>query len=386
MKLLNKKDKCCGCTACLNICPKNAIVMKEDEEGFKYPQIDLSLCVNCGTCEKVCPLTAERTPDEMRQPNVYGAKIKDFSIRMESTSGGMFSALIRNIINKGGIVYGASFDKNMNVIHTRAENIPESEVFKGSKYVQSDLSDIFVQIEKDLKKNLFVLFSGTPCQCDGLRRYLELKKINCDKLILCDIVCHGVPSPKIWRDYVKNLEHNRKIINYKFRDKNSGWHGANIRVDYDDGTSEINTLTVKSYTNIYFNNYITRPCCEKCPYANFDRCSDITIGDFWGIEKANPEFDDNKGVSLILLNTLKGEMIFNEVKDGLEYFISNTKDCMQEQLKQPPKTNVKRRAFWRTYNARGFIYVAKKYGRCGFYGYVRHHIIRLLISHNILKK
>lgn len=386
MDLFNKKNECCGCTACLNICSKKAIFMKEDEEGFKYPQIKSALCINCGMCKKICPLNNKRVLNATHQPKVYGAKIKDFSVRSESTSGGVFSALSGNIIKKGGTVYGAAFDNNMNVTHMRAENILECGKFRGSKYVQSSLSRLFVQIEKDLKNNLFVLFSGTPCQCDGLSHYLDFKKTNCERLVLCDIVCHGVPSPKIWRDYIKSIEQKGKITNYKFRDKNSGWHGANIRVDYDDGSNEINTLTVKSFTTLYFAHYITRPSCEKCLYTNFDRCSDITIGDFWGIEKVNPEFDDNKGVSLVLLNTLKGEMIFSEIKDNLDYFESNTNDCIQEQLRKPPKTARRRKAFWSNYSSHGFNYIAKKYGRCGFYGRVRYKMIELLRKYKILKK
>lgn len=378
MDLINNKYECCGCTACANICSRNAITMCEDNEGFKYPQIDSSLCVNCGLCRKVCPLKGKKKPDTNHIPIVYSAKNKDFSIRMQSTSGGIFSVLCKKIIEKGGAVYGAVFDDGMNVIHARASTLEVCKKFRGSKYVQSDLSNTYRQIENDLQHGLFVLFSGTPCQCDGLKSYLNAKKVDFKKIILCDLVCHGVPSPKVWKDYINYIKQKGEIIDYKFRDKELGWHGANISVNYADGVVERNTLRVKSYSTLYFGQYITRPSCEKCLYANFDRCSDITIGDFWGIEKVKPEFDDNNGVSLILLNTEKGKNFFKEIRDDIEYFDSSTSECMQEQLQKPPKAIKQRKAFWEYYENHSYFFVARKFARCGFYGHCRHLLGQLL--------
>lgn len=388
MNLVNDKSSCCGCSACFNICPTNAIEMVADDEGFKYPNINQNICVNCGMCINVC--NKDRDTNQDNKPlEIYGAKNKDLNVRMNSTSGGTFSALCSYIINNHGVVYGAGFDSQMRVVHSRAETFDQTLKFRGSKYVQSDLDKIFTRISEDLSQGILVLFSGTPCQCDGLKKFIASKKIDSTKLIICDFVCHGVPSPLIWKNFVKEISKTKKLKNFYFRDKRLGWHGANISAVYQDGSEESNTLLLRAFTNLYFTNLISRPSCEKCLYANFDRCSDITIADFWGIELTYPNFDDNKGVSLILLNSEKGKKFFSEIEENFDLFKSDIENCVQEQLQGPQSASPKRKKFWKDYNNKDFMYLLKHYGRCGFNGKLRvfvRKVLKKIKLYKIVKK
>lgn len=380
MNVYEDKINCCGCTSCYNVCPRNAIKMVEDKEGFFYPVIDENRCINCGMCRRVCPLKKQPKASTESQ-KIYGIKNSNIE-RAKSSSGAMFAALCKYIIENNGVVFGASFSENFEVIHSYAESLEECEGFRGSKYVQSNLGDCFQKVVFFLRNNRLVLFSGTPCQCDGLKRYLGEKKIDSDKLVICDLICHGVPSPKVWKDYLSIIQSKESIISYKFREKKYGWHGDNISVTYKRGKKCVNTPKLKLFTNFYFGNYITRNCCEKCPYTNFNRISDITIGDFWGIEKANPSFDDNKGVSLVLSNTEKGNSIIKKLLCDLEWFETNQNDCSQEQLSHPYIPASNRADFWEDYENNGIIYVGKKYAQYNFKGkFIRHlkNIIKRLI-------
>ncbi len=379
MDLINNKSSCCGCSACFNICPTDAIEMVADSEGFKYPDINQNHCVNCGMCLNVC--NKERDINQDNKPlEIYGAKNKELIVRMNSTSGGTFSALCSYVIDNNGVIYGVGFDSQMRVVHSRAETVEQTLKFRGSKYVQSDLGDTFAKIADDLLQGTIVLFSGTPCQCDGLKKFIEIKKIDSSRLILCDFVCHGVPSPLIWENFVKEISKSKKIKNFYFRDKRLGWHGANISAVYQDDSEESNTLLLRSFTHLYFSNLISRPSCENCSYANFDRCSDITIADFWGIELTRPDFDDNKGVSLILINSEKGKKVFSEIKENFDYFESDVENCVQEQLQGPQSASPKRQKFWKDYSSKDFMYLLKHYGRCGFNGKFR------VFARKVLKK
>lgn len=366
IELYKNKQDCCGCTACANICPRNAIEMITDCEGFKYPQINNERCILCGLCQKVCAFqNGYDRSNVYEEPLVYAAKHKDENVRMSSTSGGAFTAISDHILNKNGVIYGVMFDKDMNVIHSKAVTQQERDNFKGSKYVQSDLSDIFAQVANDLVKQQDVLFTGTPCQCAGLLSFLKLHKINIEKLVLCDIVCHGTPSPLLWREHIYNISKEQKIINYKFRDKNVSWRGANVTAVYDNNVFKTNVPQIKSYSNLYFSQVITRLCCHNCKYTNLQRCSDITIADYWGIEKTMPDFDDNKGVSLVLINNSRGEKIFNNIKLEFEYRQSNISSCLQPQLQYPTSPSPKRNKFWNDYYKKGYLYVVKKYTNYG---------------------
>jgi coenzyme F420-reducing hydrogenase beta subunit len=358
--LYTKKENCSGCTACMNICSKNAISMQVDEEGFLYPHINNELCVECGLCTRICPFHDDYSTNEnFDTPLVYAVKHKSDDVRLSSSSGGMFTAISDYVLDENGVIYGVDFDENFVVCHKRATTVNERDKFKGSKYVQSDLNQIFKAVKDDLILNRYVLFTGTPCQTAGLYSYLN-NKVNTKKLFMCDIVCHGTPSPKIWREYINFMtaKHKKKISQYHFRYK---WRGINVLMKFNDGSSIHNKNDLLTFINLFFSHVVLRPSCHNCKFTNFHRPSDITIADFWGIEKCKPEFEDNKGVSLVLLNTPKGQRLFDEIKRELVYEVSNAKDCPHPNLQHPSVASPKREEFWNDYYKYGFVYVIKKY-------------------------
>ena len=362
--LFDKKEDCCGCTACVNICPKNAITMQPDGLGFLYPVIDDTKCIKCGLCKKVCAFNAEYNKnDNFEEPYVYAVRHKDINQIATSRSGAVFIALSDCILSKNGIIYGAGYTGHFRVVHKRAVNKAERDEFKGSKYVQSDLDDIFKQVKSDLQNDRFVLFSGTPCQVAGLKSFLTLSRIKTEKLYLIDIVCHGVPSPYFWRDYIDYIENKakQKVIGVNFRNKSKfGWTAHKESFKLED------TYTY-TYTYTFYQHIMFRQSCGICHFTNLQRPSDITIGDFWGWQKVDPEFNaDDKGVSLVLINTLKGQKLFEEVKEHIHYIQTDTKHCLQPNLQHPSAIHPKRDDFEKDYIRNGFVYVAKKYGNLGW--------------------
>lgn len=354
-----EKKKCCGCTACVNICPQSAISMVSDDEGFLYPQIKESECIHCGLCIKVCGFRKRVVFDKKDVPIVIAAKNANDIDRMKSQSGGMFRVLSNYVFENGGVVYGAGFGKNWNVIHKRAVNPFECEEFSGSKYVQSILNNCYKQVENDLQFGKLVLFSGTTCQCLGLRNYLKMKGISSDRLILVDIVCHGVPSPKIWQLYCNYMKekHNGNIEAVNFRNKiKYGWnsHVETLMINGHSYDTEV-------YKDLFYGHNALRPSCYYCPYKSINHETDITIGDFWGIDVWAPEFNDNKGISLVLINSVKGRNVFEAIKEKIEYKKSNVKAFLQPPLMKPfPEPN-ERTEFWKDVYTQKFTYVLGKY-------------------------
>ena len=364
-------EDCCGCTACASICPHNAISMKPDTLGFLYPEVDMEKCVDCGLCEKVCAFNDNYdTSLSLSQPDVYAARHKDMQEIETSRSGAAFIALSDWVIEHGGIVYGAGYTDHFRVVHKRAVSKEERNEFKGSKYVQSDLTGVFRQVKADLKAGLLVMFSGTPCQTAGLNSYVG-KKLR-ENLYLVDIVCHGVPGPFIWRDYLAYLErkHGDKICWVNFRDKQLyGWTAHYESFKFVNGGGKM-TFTYTFYKHIMF-----RHSCGVCPYTNTHRPSDITLADFWGWEKTDPTFNvDDKGVSLVLINTEKGRKLFEAVKDNMNIIPVKLEDCLQPNLQHPSIIHPKRMDFERDYARKGFEYVMKKYGDMGW----RYRVRRIL--------
>lgn len=364
-------EDCCGCTACASICPHNAISMKPDTLGFLYPEVDTEKCVDCGLCEKVCAFNDNYdTSLSLSQPDVYAARHKDMQEIETSRSGAAFIALSDWVIEHGGIVYGAGYTDHFRVVHKRAVSKEERNEFKGSKYVQSDLTGVFRQVKADLKAGLLVMFSGTPCQTAGLNSYVG-KKLR-ENLYLVDIVCHGVPGPFIWRDYLAYLErkHGDKICWVNFRDKQLyGWTAHYESFKFVNGGGKM-TFTYTFYKHIMF-----RHSCGVCPYTNTHRPSDITLADFWGWEKTDPTFNvDDKGVSLVLINTEKGRKLFEAVKDNMNIIPVKLEDCLQPNLQHPSIIHPKRMDFERDYARKGFEYVMKKYGDMGW----RYRVRRIL--------
>ncbi len=363
-KLYDTKYGCCGCSACYSVCPVNAISMKEDEEGFKYPHIDQNACISCNQCESVCPLKKENS--KLNPIHIYAAKNKNEDVRRKSSSGGMFSLIANYVESKNGVIYGAAFDDNYNVLHMRAENTEKWKKFCVSKYVQSDLNDTFCDINKDLKSGRKVLFSGTPCQVDGLKRYLEKTKTDTDNLLTCDIVCHGTPSPKVWGDYLEYL-HNRydkKIGFVSFRDKEKqGWHNSKLTIKDNKWNTILSEVHAENfYSQLLFRHYILRPSCHHCKFANFHRPGDFTLGDFWGIEKNFPKFDDDKGISLVMVNTKKGTDIWNIIHNDAECFEVTQEQAVQPNLVEPSQENSSRESFWNWYNKYGLKRIGQRMG------------------------
>lgn len=311
--MIDIKDKklCCGCNACVQRCPKQCIAVQEDEEGFLYPIVDLSICIDCGLCEKVCPVInqeSERNPIE-----VFAAVNKDDSVRMQSSSGGIFTALAEKIIQEKGVVFGARFDEKWEVMHDYTETIEGLKAFRGSKYVQSRIGDTFSQAEFFLKTGRKVMFTGTPCQIAGLRLFLRKEYEN---LLAVDIICHGVPSPMVWRKYLgEKIQQGglECIQSISFRNKNTGWKNYSFQIEYDKNHLK-SSFSEYASQNIFMKGFLAdlylRPSCYACPSKKLKSGSDITLGDFWGIQHIKPELDDDKGISCILVNTNKGLLYF----------------------------------------------------------------------------
>lgn len=360
--MIQIKDKtdCCGCTACASICPKDAITMEPDTLGFKYPKVDLGKCIDCGLCEKVCAFNDNYDKSlNLKEPEIYAARHKDMHEIETSRSGAAFIAISDYILENGGIVYGAGYKDHFRVAHKRATTKEERNEFKGSKYVQSDLDGIFRQVKEDLKHGNTVLFSGTPCQTAGLNSYIG-KKLR-ENLVLVDIVCHGVPSPYIWRDYLSYIEkkYKNEVVKVNFRDKSRiGWSEHIESFVFENGKK----IELYIYTSLFHRNIMIRNACGKCHFTNYIRPSDFTIGDYWGWQNLSSEFNsDNKGCSLLFVNTLKGRNIFTNISTNLNYIPSNKKSCVQPNLISSTILNNKSDKFVKSYIRGGINEVIMKY-------------------------
>lgn len=362
MIILKEKSHCCGCSACESICAHHAITMKSDEQGFLYPIVRSDLCVNCGLCDRVCPIIErDNTNAEDVIPQIYGCTSLNEDDYLNSSSGGVFSVLARSILNDGGVVYGAAWNNKMQVQHICVATHQELSKLRGSKYVPSILQGIHKQVKRDLLQGKKVLFSGTPCQVESLKLFLRKEYSN---LFTVDVVCHAVPSPVIFDDYVKNIErkYKKKVVSINMRDKSLGWSkGSHIRVVFSDGTSKFDTTTTNLWNRLFFSFCIDRESCHYCRFTNYKRPGNLTMADFWGIENKYPEHYNQKGVSLILVNNQQGSNLFELVKDKLEWFEADKEHSVQPCLLRPTHKNPLRDEFWRDYGQKGFIFIAQKY-------------------------
>lgn len=334
------KELCCGCSACLHICPKSSITFKEDKEGFLYPQVNMETCIDCGLCEKVCPVLNQ--DDERIPAKVYAAKHKDDEIRMKSSSGGIFTLLAEHVIDDGGVVFGARFNEKWEVIHDYTESKEGLAPFRGSKYVQSYIGNSYKIAESFLKSGRKVMFTGTPCQIAGLKKFLRKEY---DNLLAVDFVCHGVPSPLVWRNYLKNVAQGQRVTDVAFRNKAHSWKKYNFSIKGEAGT----LIDQPFYENLYMRGFLEdiylRPSCYECACKSGKSRADITLGDFWGIENHLPEFDDDKGVTIVLAHTNKAipcldlmdlntcEVLYEQVLEGnpsLEKSARNDEELRQE--------------------------------------------------------
>lgn len=358
-KLFNKKEDCCGCMGCVNICPQKAINIKEDDEGFLYPYIDFNKCVNCNMCKKVCPI--KNTYKETDDNKYFGFKLINSKKRNESTSGGIFTSIAEYILDKNGVVFGASFDENLNIKHMEVTSILELDKIKKAKYVQSNINNVYLKIKEYLECNRYVLFSGTPCQSHALKLFLGK---DYKKLIIVDIICYGVPSPGIWSLYKKYLEkkYKGKLESFCFRDKRN--HNNARTVSFKINGKEIaKPLNEDAFCSVYFRNCMLRPSCYNCNYCTTNRCSDFTIGDFWGIEKTSPKFNDGDGVSLVICHTQKSHKIWEIIKNDGEYFECNKENILQPRLIKPTEKARKRPLFMKAKKYLPFSLVVKIFSK-----------------------
>ena len=357
MIIYTKKEDCCGCGACVVSCSQNAIFMKQDKEGFLYPKINQSLCKNCNKCQTVCPI--KHSDMQQSRSQFYGARALDQNIRERSSSGGIFSLLANYVLKRNGSVFAAGFDENMNVVHKEIWKVQDLDSVRRSKYVQSVTGNIFQDILHKLSAGSWVLFTGTPCQTEALRLYLNKPYA---RLILADLICYGASSPGIWKSYIHYLEkqHDQKILDYYFRDKRN--HDNGHMVSWKTKKEEkICSLYSDPYSRMYFQNVTIRPSCYQCQYCKPHRNSDFTLGDFWGIEKIRPNIDDGMGTSLVIVHTTKGKQIWEEIRKQCLIFECQEKDALQPRLQTPTKRPWKRELFMQAYKWLPFSFIMKKF-------------------------
>ena len=347
MEILKNKELCCGCHACFNICPVGAIEMKYDSQGFLYPKINNKLCIGCQQCKKVCPVL--RKPSNLKLEEIYGAYALDNKERMSSCSGGVFAVLARRVLRQQGVVFGAAYDENNLVHHVYIHKIDDLYKLKGTKYVQSRIEKTFQRAKKYLDNNRLVLFSGTPCQIAGLKNYLGRDYEN---LICMDLICHGVPSPMVWKKYLQEMMSNHKIVKVEFRNKSEGVSKSTINYYFDDDTVIKEKYSTSAYTKGFINNLYIRPSCTSCNFKGIKRCSDITVGDFWSAREFHPNFVDDYGVSTIIIHSEKGKGWLEEIRKELN-IVDSTKEeaaCWNECLIKATSRNPKMELFYNEWN------------------------------------
>ena len=320
MNILKNQTDCCGCRACEFVCSKKAVAMTENTEGFFYPTVNNDLCIDCGLCVKRCPVeTAANSHCEKDYPEFMAARAVDEDIVFSSSSGGLFSVLANHILDLGGAVVGAGFDDDFRVVHQIIESKDDLHKLQGSKYVQSDLSDCYVKTEALLKSGKIVLFSGTSCQIEGFKNYLNRQYEN---LYLVDIICHGVPTPKLWEKYIEYQEgrYRSKIVSAEFRNKDTGWLTFSMKLRFDNQRQYRKKTAEEPYMRLFLNNCFLRESCYSCKFKTLDKPSDFTLSDFWKIKYAIPELDDDKGTSLVFVNTAKGKKLLDSISSKIIAF------------------------------------------------------------------
>jgi coenzyme F420-reducing hydrogenase beta subunit len=359
---IKEKEKCTGCYACKNICPRNCMTMERDNEGFEYPIVNKVNCSDCGLCEKVCPMLHE--VELYESPVAYAAYNKNEKIRMESSSGGLFTLIAEKILDQGGVVFGAAFDEQFNVKHSHVEIKSDLHRLRGSKYVQSRIGDAYEVAKEFLKKGRGVLFTGTPCQIVGLKFYLGKRYEN---LICQDIICQGVPSPLVWRKYLNfRTKQEGKISqpkNISFRSKEEGWKKYKLNINFKNGYKYQQNKEKDIYMRIFMKFLSIRPSCFQCKFKGEHRKSDITLADFWGIQNILPSMDDDKGTSLILINSVSGQKYFDKIKDDIVFMEVDFSEAIKGNpmyTKSIPYNN-SRESFYNEFNHKEFYIVANKY-------------------------
>lgn len=363
------KKTCTGCGLCAFVCPKKAIAMEPDEEGFLYPRIDTDRCVDCGLCRKRCPNQPDKIEKQRHPLSSLAAKNSD-QVRENSSSGGIFTALSDTMLQEGGVVFGAQLMEDGQVCHTMAETADQRDRMRDSKYVQSDITSCFDAISQALAAGKTVLFVGTPCQTAAVGAAFPNDR-KASKLLLCDLVCHGVPSPRVFSAYRQQLlkEQSGAVKSLAFRSKKAGWSCRAVTIETGGGEKS-SFLLDDRYFRLYFAGLITRPCCHACIYTNLHRPSDITIGDCWGEAVRDLSIYDELGLSLVLIHTQNGMDLFGKAQKSISCEEIRLRDFMQEQLQKPSRAGESRAQFWKEFQSKSFKKVLQKYTLTGFTGKV----------------
>ena len=351
--VLASSEACTGCSACVSICPKDCIRMVEDREGFLQPKIDRKKCIECHKCEKTCPILNPLTIPADFETKAFAAINKDEEVRMRSSSGGVFYALAKWTIDRGGVVFGARFDQDWEVMHDYAETMNDIISFMGSKYVQSRIGDSYNRAKTFLEEGRWVLFSGTPCQLGGLRAFLGKEY---EKLFQVDVICHGVPSPAVWRSYLREAFGKEKILSVSFRDKKEGW----LSFQCVTTTTIIKEFREHQMENPFFRGFLKnvylRKSCYNCQFRTYRRKSDITLADYWGVDRLCPEMFDDKGTSVVFAHTAKGKTVLTELGNEVELLPQtreNATKCNPSMDRENPK-DLKRQRYFRIFRLTSF--------------------------------
>lgn len=365
---------CVGCGLCEHLCPKQCISLRCDNEGFSQPEIDTEKCVDCGICKKKCPVYKDTV--KIEPITAYAIKDKTEESRLKSASGGASAVFAKYILENGGVFSGAKYDNSFNVVHELCEDVDDIDLFRDSKYVQSDMNNIYSKIQNALECGKKVLAVGTPCQIAALRSKFGYEN---DDLILCDFVCNGVPPPQLLKKYISILEEkeNKKIKYIKLRDKSNGWKSSNIKVNFEDESQKIILRRDSEFYKLFAFNIMLRESCYNCKFKKFNIYSDITIGDYWGIDKKYPEFDDDKGCSLVMINTEKGSAFFDKVSHLIDYIETGTEHAVETHPKlmksvdRNPYRNVIFSEFNENISVKKFKVLVQKYTGSGIINKVK---------------
>lgn len=384
--LFDKKEMCCCCAACMNICPIQAITINSDADGFTFPEINNDLCIECGLCNKVCAF--QNIPVKGDDPiATYAAINKNSNILSASASGGVFGALASLVFDQKGVVFGCAYNDILEPEHISIDNLLDLEKIQGSKYVQSDINTTYTEAKRYLENGRYVLFTGTPCQIAGLKSFLGKDYEN---LITADLICHGVPSAKFFKGYIKYLEGKLKgrVIDFKFRDKSKGrtLMGKVIYKKNDEILEKLINTNISYYYNYFLKGDIYRENCYECKYACSSREGDFTLGDYWGIERAHPEIETQNGVSVLLVNSKKGTMLIDELSKYLNLTESIFEQARVQngQLNSPTARSVRREEILKVWREGGYKAVADEYYRTNKKLIVSSRC-KMLIPHSIKK-
>lgn len=358
------REKCCGCTACANICPKSAITMKEDEEGFLYPIVDKEKCIQCGLCDQVCPVIHQKQKEF--HPKSYAIRVKDKCELETSTSGGFFTPIAKQVLKENGLVIGVAYGADLRVEHIVISNkeLDKLALLRGSKYVQSYLGDMFRKVKKFLEDGKTVLFSGTPCQINGLMNFL---KKDYENLITIDLICHGVPSPKLWKQYVAYQEkkNKSKIKQVAFRNKTYGYHSGTMKIVFENGKKYYGSARVDYMLKSFFTEISSRPACYDCAFKTKYHVSDFTIYDCWNASKLVKNLDDDdKGYTNVMVNTKKGQELLKQVEEQIEIYETNLEQAIQldgPMVEKSAIPNENRDEFYKELNQSGIENTIKQY-------------------------